>query len=174
MAAGGLPSFRLMTHVGVLPLARDVSRRISADSQGSPACRLYFGWAFLGPFFPIGDPGLFHAAVAMLMLLLLDQRIQSIKCASRYGKVRRPVWRAPKRCQVPAGLLSSRCSPPATAANHAAAAPRIAAAPAMKAKMTVLWRARAMFSFALAIAASVRRSASGAAKPVLAETNRTR
>src|SRR4051794_32086254 len=58
-----------MTPVGVLPLARDFNSRISADSQGSPACRLYFGWAFLGPFFPMGDPGLFHAAVAMVMLL---------------------------------------------------------------------------------------------------------
>ena len=50
----------------------------------------------------------------------------------------------------------------------------IAAAPAMNARMTVLRRARAMFSFALAIVASTRRSASGCAKPVRAETNRTR
>src|SRR3954468_13361533 len=69
MAAGGLPSFRLMTPVGVLPFASDFSSRTSPVSQGSPACRLYFGWAFRGPFFPIGEPGRFQAAVAMIVLL---------------------------------------------------------------------------------------------------------
>src|SRR5215203_3315143 len=112
-----------MTPVGALPLASDFNSRISADFQGSPAWRLYFGWAFLGPFFPMGDPGLFHAAVAMVVLLRLGSRV----LRGHYGNVRRAVLRAPNKCQLPAGPRLSRCSPPATAANHAAAAPRSAA-----------------------------------------------
>jgi hypothetical protein len=69
MAAGGLPSFRLMTPVGVLPFASDLSSRTSLACQGSPECRLYFAWAFRGPFFPMGEPGLFHGDAAMIVLL---------------------------------------------------------------------------------------------------------
>ena len=44
----------------------------------------------------------------------------------------------------------------------------------MNAVMTALLRARERLFFALAIAVSTRRSASGAARPVRALTNRTR
>jgi hypothetical protein len=51
--------------------------------------------------------------------------------------------------------------PPAHAANHEAAEPSNAAAPAVKAITTALLRAREMFSFARAATSSTRRSASG-------------
>ena len=68
----------------------------------------------------------------------------------------------------------SRIRPPAQAANHAAAAPRRAAAPAVKARMTAVFLARAMFSFARADTPSTRRSASAGASPVRVATRRLR
>ena len=76
--------------------------------------------------------------------------------------------------EVQRGAFSSRWRPPAPAANHAAAAPSRAAAPAMNAMMTVLLRARAILSFAFAMAVLTRRSASGGANPVRAATSRTK
>jgi hypothetical protein len=63
--------------------------------------------------------------------------------------------------------------PPAHAANQAAAAPSSAAAPAVKARMTALLRAREIFSFARRTTSSTRRSASGWARPVLAAVRGT-
>src|ERR1700759_415488 len=63
IAVGGLPSFKLITPVGVLPLARGFSSLTSSGVQGSRICRLYLGLAFRGPFLPMGDPGFFHAGV---------------------------------------------------------------------------------------------------------------
>ena len=82
--------------------------------------------------------------------------------------------RGPRTVHCTDGALLSRCWPPTPASNHAAAAPSSAAAPAMNARITVLRRARAMLSFALAMAVSTRRSASGWPSPVRAATRRVR
>src|SRR5688572_28625964 len=73
MAAIGRCSFTLMTPVGVFCLASDFSSLISFVSQGSPERRLYLGFAFRGPFLPIGEPGRFQL---LAILQLLDQLLQ--------------------------------------------------------------------------------------------------
>jgi hypothetical protein len=87
MAAGGRRSFKLITPVGVFCFANARSSRTSALSQGSPDRCLYFGFAFLGPFFPMGESGRFQAACGMTFLLLSEQSLRSGKvsflCPSR-------------------------------------------------------------------------------------------
>src|SRR5262249_30310159 len=68
----------------------------------------------------------------------------------------------------------SRWRPPAQAANHAATAPKRAAAPVMKPSRTAAWRARSMSALALPATSVTRLSASPGARPVVAATRRTR
>ena len=68
----------------------------------------------------------------------------------------------------------SRWRPPAHAAYQAATAPNNPAALAMKARITLLRRPRAILSLAFESAISTRRSASPGARPVRAATNRMR
>src|SRR3569623_72197 len=68
MAATGRWSLMLITPVGVLPFASCLSIRTSAVDHGWRERRLYDGFALRGPFLPIGDPGRFHAALAISFL----------------------------------------------------------------------------------------------------------
>jgi len=81
---------------------------------------------------------------------------------------------APIHPQLMEGAVPSRCRPPAQLANHATAAPRSAAAPAMKARITAARRALRISSRACAMMLSTRRSASARASPVSAEVSVTR
>jgi hypothetical protein len=65
MAVGGRFNFKEMTPVGVFAFASAFSSLTSCCVQGSPERCLYFGFALRGPFFPMGDPGRFHAAFAI-------------------------------------------------------------------------------------------------------------
>src|SRR4051812_14619178 len=69
MAATGRCSLMLMTPVGVFPFASCFSLLTSAGVHRSRALRLYAGFALRGPLRPIGEPGRFHAAFAMMILL---------------------------------------------------------------------------------------------------------
>src|SRR3954470_23134543 len=69
MAATGRCSLMLMTPVGVFPFASCFSLLTSAGVHRSRARRLYAGFALRGPLRPIGEPGRFHAAFAMMILL---------------------------------------------------------------------------------------------------------
>ncbi|MBR0839212.1 hypothetical protein JQ607_03305 [Bradyrhizobium liaoningense] len=69
MAATGRWSLTLMTPVGVFPFASCFNLFTSAVDHGWRARRLYAGFALRGPLRPIGEPGRFHAAFAMMTLL---------------------------------------------------------------------------------------------------------
>lgn len=55
IVAGGRCIFRLMTPVGVLPLASSRSIFTSPDDQGSRERRLHQGFVLRGPFLPMGE-----------------------------------------------------------------------------------------------------------------------
>src|ERR1044072_5326233 len=58
-----------ITPVGLFPFASCFSLLTSAGVQGSRVGRLDAGLALRGPLRPIGEPGRFHAAFAMMILL---------------------------------------------------------------------------------------------------------
>src|SRR3954451_11961798 len=62
MAIGVRPILRLMTPVGVLPLASSLNVRTSWVVHSFFMLRLYLGCALRGPVRPIGEPGRFQAA----------------------------------------------------------------------------------------------------------------
>src|SRR5262245_46957250 len=78
------------------------------------------------------------------------------------------------QCSSPCGSSPSRTRPAAQAANHATAAPTIAADPAKKARMTALLRSREMSSLARATTSSTRRCASPPSMPATAAVRRIR
>src|SRR5262245_25945823 len=89
IAVGVHPIFKLITPVGVLPLANSLSILTSSRDHGSRMLRLYPGCALRGPFRPIGEPDRFHAALrtvfAIANLLSIQRLIRKqseVQCSA--------------------------------------------------------------------------------------------